>query len=162
MTVTIRHLRLERPASRPLDQCPVRCPSFSRPGTPARTTGIEPAASASTGQRSTAELRPQGAPERLELSRPLRAPQSECGASTGFRHGAVRCNQGTSLERVRVESNHRARLRRASLFSPELRTLSVAREPHPNQGRPAGLEPAHTRATTERSVQLSYSLHVCW
>jgi hypothetical protein len=42
---------------------------------------------------------------------------------------AVRCNHGTSPEWVRVESNHRARLRRASLYSPELRTLSSLRPP---------------------------------
>jgi hypothetical protein len=59
-------------------------------------------------------------------------------------------NQGTSPERVRVESNHRARLRRASLLSPELRTLecSAVAEPDPREtGRArTGTYLGHNRA----------------
>src|SRR5215210_708873 len=138
-------------ATRPM---PRKLPQFLRDSElGARTTGIEPAASASTGQRSTAELRPQVAPERLELSCPFQAPQSECGASTSFRHGAVRCSEGTSRElpeRVRVESNHRARLRRASLYSPELRTLRCRTGVEPDPGETGrartGTYPGHNRA----------------
>jgi hypothetical protein len=66
---------------------------------------------------------------------------------------------GEIPERVRVESNHRARLRRALLYSPELRTLGRRTGLECARGRPTGLEPAPTRATTGRSVLLSYSLH---
>jgi hypothetical protein len=57
----------------------------------------------------------------------------------------------TSLqERVRVESNHRARLRRASLYSPELRTLGCRTGVEPGQVETdrarAGTYPGHNRA----------------
>jgi hypothetical protein len=106
---------------------------------------------------------PKVAPERLELSRPF---CGHCGLNAArlpvcFRHGAI-VTVGIWREipqRVRVESNHRARLRRALLLSPELQTPGDGREPKPVRGRPTGLEPVLTRATTGRSVLLSYRLH---
>jgi hypothetical protein len=54
---------------------------LARPGTRAGTRSFEILASDLTSQRSYSELRPKVAPERFELSRPLRTRDSETRAS---------------------------------------------------------------------------------
>jgi hypothetical protein len=86
-------------------------------------------------------------------------------ASTSFRHGAVCSNEGTSRARSPSGSGWNRTTAHAFVGRRSIPLsygpLGVGRESNPVKWRPTGLEPAHTLATTGRSVQLSYGLHVC-
>lgn len=126
MAVTIRPLRLERPASRPLDQCPVvPCqiplstrpePERGRPGSHRRHLPRQDSVLPSIAL-------PEVAPERLELSCSLRTLRSERSAST------------TSATVLLLRWGSRSRVPRAD---------------------PAGLKPAASRFVARCSVRLSY------
>ena len=115
--------------------------------------------------RPATNYAPKVAPERLELSRPY---CGHCGLNAArlpvcFRHGAI-VTVGIWREipqRVRVESNHRARLRRALLFPLSYRPRNRTLHRETDRAR-TGTDPGHNRALCPVKLRPPFNWRPSW